>query len=103
MIILNSIMKGIKKIKKQSLHKKLKYSSIAISGQPGAGRTTLLANLKPYLVPLGWEFFSGGDWSRQFSVKAGKKDPIDPTHHLATDYGEDIDYHIDNAMRIELA
>ena len=83
--------------------KKIKYSSVAISGQPGAGRTTLLANLKSYLVPLGWEFFSGGDWSRQFSVKAGNKDPNDPTHHLATDYGEDIDYQIDTAMRKKLS
>jgi len=83
--------------------KKLKYSSVAISGQPGAGRTTLLANLKSYLVPLGWEFFSGGDWSRQFSVKAGKKDSNDPTHHLATDYGEDVDYQIDTEMRKKLS
>ena len=83
--------------------KKLKYSSVAISGQPGAGRTTLLANLKPYLIPLGWDVFSGGDWSRQFSVKAGKKDPNDPTHHLATDYGEDVDYQIDTEMRKKLS
>jgi len=96
-------MKDIKKIKKKSLPKKLKYSSVAISGQPGAGRTTLLVNLKPYLVPLGWEFFSGGDWSRQFSVKAGKKGSNDPTHHLATDYGEDVDYQIDTEMRKKLS
>ncbi len=96
-------MKDIKKIKNQSLPKKLKYSSVAISGQPGAGRTTLLANLKPYLFRLCWEFFSGGDWSRQFSVKVGKKDPNDSTHHLATDYGEDIDYQIDTAMRKKLS
>jgi len=78
-------MKDNKKIIRQLLPKKLKYSSVAISGQPGAGRTTLLANLKPYLVPLGWEFFSGCDWSRQFSIEAGNKDPNDKTHHLAID------------------
>ena len=83
--------------------KTLKYSSVAISGRPGAGRSTLFANLKPHLEKLGWEFFSGGDWSRQFSIKAGKHDPSDPRHHLATDYGEDIDHQIDAAMREKIS
>lgn len=81
----------------------LKYSSIAISGKPGAGRSTLLRNLKTYLTPFGWEFFSGGDWSRQFAIKTGKHDPHDPKHHLATDYGEDIDKQIDADMREKLS
>lgn len=83
--------------------KHLKYTSIAISGKPGAGRSTLLKNLKSYLEPLGWETFSGGDWSRQFSIKLGKHNPKDPTHHKATDYGEDIDHQIDVALRDKLA
>ena len=82
---------------------KLFYSSIAISGKPGAGRSTLLSNLKPIVKPLGWETFSGGDWSRQFSIKAGKKDPKDKTHHLATDYGDEVDHQIDAAMRKKLS
>ncbi len=77
----------------------LKYASVAISGRPGAGRSTLLKNLRQYLEPLGWEFFSGGDWSRQFSIAAGKQDPNDPKHHVATDYGDEIDHQIDAAMR----
>ncbi len=81
----------------------LKYSSIAISGPPGAGRSTLLRNLKHYLEPQNWEFFSGGDWSRQFAVKGGAHDPNDPLHHKATDYGEDIDHQIDAAMRAKLS
>jgi cytidylate kinase len=81
----------------------LKYSSIAISGRPGAGRSTLFANLRPYLEKIGWEFFSGGDWSRQFSIQAGKHDPNDPRHHLATDYGDDIDHQIDDAMRKKIS
>ncbi len=84
-------------------NKPLKYSSIAISGRPGAGRSTLLNNLKPIIVPLGWETFSGGDWSRQFSIQMGKHDPKDAKHHLATDYGEDIDHQIDLALREKLA
>lgn len=87
----------------ETTHPPLKYSSIAISGPPGAGRSTLLRNLKQYIEPLGWELFSGGDWSRQFSIKLGKHDKNDPTHHKATDYGEDIDHQIDIALREKLS
>lgn len=81
----------------------LKYASIAISGPPGAGRSTLLKNLKECVVPLGWETFSGGDWARQFAIQSGNHDPNDPTHHKATDYGEDIDHQIDLALREKLS
>ncbi len=83
--------------------KPLKYSSVAISGKPGAGRSTLLKNLRHFLEPLSWEFFSGGDWSRQFSIQAGKHDTNDVKHHLATDYGDDIDLKIDVAMREKIS
>ncbi len=82
---------------------KLKYSSIAISGPPGAGRSTLLKNLKPYVETWGWETFSGGEWARQFAVQNGKHNPEDRTHHKATDYGDDIDHQIDAAMRQKLS
>jgi predicted cytidylate kinase len=81
----------------------LKYSSVAISGPPGAGRSTLLKNLKAIVDPLGWETFSGGDWARQFAIKNGNHDPNDQTHHKATDYGEDIDHQIDLALREKLS
>lgn len=81
----------------------LKYSSIAISGRPGAGRSTLLKNLKEILEPLGWETFSGGDFSRQFAIEAGKHDAKDMKHHLATDYSDEIDHQIDAAMRKKLS
>lgn len=84
-------------------HKTLKYASVAISGRPGAGRSTLLKNLKPFVEPLGWEIFSGGDWARQFAIKSGKHDPKDPKHHIATDYGDDVDHQIDAAMRKKLS
>ncbi|MCL4360494.1 cytidylate kinase family protein [Patescibacteria group bacterium] len=84
-------------------NKPLKYASIAISGRPGAGRSTLLKNLKDFLFPLGWEFFSGGDWSRQFSIQAGKHHASDPTHHKATDYGDEVDHQIDDAMRQKIS
>ena len=82
---------------------KLKYSSVAISGPPGAGRSTLLRNLKPIVERLGWETFSGGEWARQFAIKNGHHKPDDPKHHLATDYGDDIDHQIDEQMRKKLS
>jgi predicted cytidylate kinase len=82
---------------------KLKYSSVAISGRPGAGRSTLLKNLKEIVEPLGWETFSGGDWARKFAIETGKHDAKDQTHHKATDYGDEIDHQIDAAMREKLA
>ncbi len=83
--------------------KKLKYSSIAISGRPGAGRSTLLHNLEPYLEPLGWNFFSGGEWARQFAIEKGNHRPDDRRHHKATDYGDEIDHKIDAEMRQKLS
>lgn len=81
----------------------LKYSSIAISGKPGAGRSTLLKNLKQTLMPFQWEFFSGGDWSRQFAIKEGKHRADDPTHHSSMDFPDEIDRQIDLSMREKLA
>src|SRR3990172_100071 len=80
----------------------LKFTSVAISGRPGAGRSTLLRNLMPFLEPLGWTFFSGGDWARQFAIQSGKHKADDLKHHKATDYGDDIDRQIDAAMREKL-
>lgn len=82
--------------------KNLKYTSLAISGRPGAGRSTLLKNLKPFLEPLKWEFFSGGEWARKYAIESGMHKAEDQTHHLATDYGEDIDHQIDLSMRKKL-
>jgi cytidylate kinase len=81
----------------------IKYSSVAISGPPGAGRSTLLRNLKPIVESWGWETFSGGEWARQFAIKNGKHNPSDPKHHKATDYGDDVDHQIDSAMRQKLS
>lgn len=81
----------------------LKYSSIAISGRPGAGRSTLLKNLKPLVEKLGWETFSGGDWARSFAIENGKHSATDAKHHKATDYKDEIDHQIDIAMRDKLS
>lgn len=81
----------------------LKYSSVAISGRPGAGRSTLLKNLKEFVLPLGWGIFSGGDWARQYAIESGKHSSSDPKHHKATDYGDEVDHQIDAAMREKLS
>lgn len=79
-----------------------KYKSIAISGKPGVGRSTLLINLKKVLEPLGFKFFSGGQWSREYAVKHGLHNPDDPKHHSATIYGGEVDRQIDIDMREKL-
>lgn len=81
----------------------MKYSSIAISGPPGAGRSTLLRNLKPIVEGWGWSTFSGGEWARQYAIQNGKHNPGDPKHHLATDYNDEIDHQIDTMMREKLS
>lgn len=81
----------------------MKYASVAVSGRPGAGRSTLLKNLKPILSPMGWEFFSGGEWSRQIAINSGKHNPNDAKHHLATAYDDDVDHQIDRAMREKIS
>lgn len=83
--------------------KTLKFSSIAISGRPGAGRSTLIKNLRSIIEPLGWDFFSGGEWARQFAIESGKHSPNNPVHHKATDYSDDIDHKIDGAMREKIS
>ena len=83
--------------------KQFKYASVAISGRPGAGRSTLLKNLRAIVEPLGWETFSGGDWARKFAIESGKHDPKDKKHHVATDYGDDVDYQIDETLRKKIS
>jgi cytidylate kinase len=38
----------------------LNFKNITISGGVATGKDTLLENLKPFLLPLGWKFTSGG-------------------------------------------
>ena len=78
------------------------YRNIAISSLPGAGRSTLLANLKTILQPLGWNFFSGGEWSRQYAIEHGLHDANNKVHHLATAYSDEVDLQIDKGMAEKL-
>jgi len=78
---------------------KLSYDNITISGGISVGTTTLANNLKPYLKPYGWTFFSGGEFMRDYAVKNGLFDPKKPGHHMATAYSDDFDRKIDYGMR----
>lgn len=57
-----------------------KFDNIAISGGIGVGTTTLMANLKPYLAPQGFQFRSTGDFFRQHT-----KENIMPVSTLVSD------------------
>ena len=81
---------------------KFKYRNIAISGRPGVGRSTLFNNLKTVLKPLGWKFFSGGEFSRQYAIDHGLFDKKNSYHHSASLYSDKIDLKIDVEMRKKL-
>lgn len=81
---------------------KFKYRNIAISGRPGAGRSTLFNNLKTILEPLGWNFFSGGEFSRQYAIEHGLFDRKNQHHHTANLYSDEIDLKIDIEMKKKL-
>ncbi|MBI3366206.1 cytidylate kinase family protein [Candidatus Roizmanbacteria bacterium] len=70
---------------------KLKYNNITISGGVSVGKNTLLNNLKPYLVPLGWKFTSGGQILRDFT-----KEYVQP---LASLVDRDFHHQIDERTK----
>ncbi len=70
---------------------KLKYNNITISGGVSVGKNTLLNNLKPYLVPLGWKFTSGGQILRDFT-----KEYVQP---LASLVDKDFHHKIDERTK----
>lgn len=80
----------------------MKYRNITISGRVGAGSSTLLSELKKYLAPLGWEFFSGGEFMRQYAIDNGLIDKNDTKHHYATAYPDDFDKQVDYGMKERL-
>lgn len=79
-----------------------KYRNIVLSGRPGAGRTSLFNNLKLILDSLGWKFFSGGEFSRQYAIEHGLFNPENTFHHNASIYSDEIDLKIDVEMRKKL-
>jgi predicted cytidylate kinase len=80
----------------------MKYKNITISGRVGAGSSTLLKQLKTYLEPLGWKFFSGGEFMRQYAIDKGLISAHDAGHHKATVYSDDFDRQVDYGMKERL-
>ena len=80
-----------------------KFENITISGGVAVGTSTLFNNIKPYLKPYGWEFFSGGEFMRDYAIKNGLFPKNSKVHHKATVYSDDFDRQIDSDMRNRLA
>lgn len=80
----------------------MNFRNITISGRIGAGSSTLLAEMKKYLEPQGWEFFSGGEFMRQYAIEHGLIDKNDAKHHYATAYPDDFDKQVDYGMKERL-
>lgn len=78
---------------------KLLYRNITVSGKVGTGKNTLVEGLKPILTPLGWRFFSGGEFMRQYVAEHKLQDNL---HHKATDYNDEIDRMVDSGMKERL-
>jgi len=76
--------------------KKIKFKNITISGFSGSGSSTLGRLLAK---ELGWEYFSGGDFMRQYAIEKGLLDPRNPMHHSATIYSDEFDRETDYKMR----
>lgn len=75
---------------------KTKYSNISVSGLPGAGSTTLGKHLAE---KLGFKYYSGGDFMRQYAIEKGYFDPKQTIHHSATVYPDDFDRQVDYGVR----
>jgi cytidylate kinase len=77
----------------------LKYRNITISSLPGAGSTTLSKKLARF---LNWEYWSGGDYMRNYAIKKDLFDKSNKLHHDATVYADEFDRQVDNGMRESL-
>lgn len=81
---------------------KFKYDNITISGGVAVGKNALVENLKSYLMPYDWKFFSGGEFMRDYAIK-NNLFPKDATHHhMATIYSDDFDKQVDYGMKERL-
>ena len=78
----------------------LTSTHIAISGSVCSGKGTLARNLKPYLEPLGWKFFSGSAFAHSFAPQFYDAQIVQNRHHhTAQDYSDETDRQIDQKMR----
>lgn len=76
------------------------YKNVTISGETGAGSTTLLSMLKQQLPE--WNGFNGGDFMRRYAAEKGLFDANNKLHHSSTVYGAEFDREVDMGMRHKL-
>ncbi|MBT4124327.1 MAG: AAA family ATPase [Candidatus Pacebacteria bacterium] len=79
------------------------YKNITISGLPGAGSTTLLAQLKDALKFDKWTGFSGGEFMRAYAAENNLFDSKLKLHHSSMAYGEEFDRKVDMGIREKLS
>lgn len=80
-----------------------KFRNITISGRVAVGSTTLFSNLKEKLSPLGWQFFSAGEFMRDYAIRKGLISKDSVNHHAATAYSDEFDREVDGMMKKRLA
>lgn len=83
-----------------ALPQQFAYKNITISGETGAGSTTLLMLLKQYLPD--WQGFNGGEFMRRYAAEKGLFDPNNKFHHSSKVYGPEFDREVDMGMRNKL-
>ena len=76
-----------------------KFRNVTIAGLPGAGSSTLGINLAK---AIGWEYFSGGDFMREYAIAKGLFEKNNQMHHPATVYSDDFDRQVDYSIRERL-
>lgn len=81
----------------------VKYKNITISGKAAVGSTTLFRGLKGKLTKLGWKFFSGGEFMREYAIKNKLFPEDNRQHHGAKVYSDSFDREVDGMMRKRLA
>ncbi|MBI3619530.1 cytidylate kinase family protein [Candidatus Roizmanbacteria bacterium] len=79
-----------------------KFDNITISGGIAVGTSTLLNNLRPYLKPYHWKFFSGGEFMRDYALKNKLLSPSQKGHPKATVFADDLDRKLDFGMQKRL-
>ncbi len=73
--------------------------NITISGKVATGSSTLMHNLEPILQPLGWKFYSGGDFVREHCKELGLK--LEDAAARGDDFARSLDTQISNRLKNE--
>ncbi len=77
----------------------LLYRNVTVSGLPGTGSSTLAKGLAK---TLGWEYFCGGDFLRQYAIDKGLFNPRDTKHHDQSIFDDQVDRDVENLMRTSM-